>query len=344
MFEADRHNFGKCVERIERASGHWYRKPRSVYWEHLFFGQGSPIKSFFNSAGPNGDRPLSEYLFNLNVEVKNDWLGFSEEVSGDEIPISIEHFYSFGVLVGYCYLLGIRDLHKYNLVVKKNHLQIIDAEVVLTNLILPNETILLPFREIPFDLSAVSLLCSNLKKLSVSQIEKLFSGYFDVTTAILDSLNVITPVLEHECRNQHPARVILKNTKQYRDFLMGSGSANDYLPEELVQLDRGDIPYFFKYVGQTGLYFLSEPDVVETVSKIPSDLDRDVRRHSKSPALLLQAHAAVAKKVATGALYLRRALGSDAPIHLQDTNGEIALKDSSLSFRDQSFSTSPRAI
>jgi len=344
MFEADRHNFGKCVERIERASGHWYRKPRSVYWEHLFFGQSSPINSFFNSAGSNGDRPLSEYLFNLNVEVKNDWLGFSEEVSRDEIPISIEHFYSFGVLVGYCYLLGIRDLHKYNLVVKKSHLQIIDAEVVLTNLILPNETILLPFREIPLDLSAVSLLCGDLKKLSPHQVEKLFAGYFDVTTAILDSLDVVMPVLEHECQNQHPARVILKNTKQYRDFLMGNGSPSDYLPEELAQLDRGDIPYFFKYVGQTALHFLSEHGLVETVSNIPGDLERDVSRHSKSPALLLQTPAAVARKVATGALYLRKALGSIAPIKLKDSKGDIAFSESSLSFRDQSFSTSHRAI
>jgi hypothetical protein len=283
----------------------------------LFFGQNSPIKSFFNSAGSNGDRSLSEYLFNLNVEVKNDWLGFSEEVSRDEIPISIEHFYSFGVLVGYCYLLGIRDLHKYNLVVKKSHLQIIDAEVVLTNLILPNETILLPFREIPFDLSAVSLLCGTLKNLSPCQVQKLFAGYFDVTTTILDSLDAIKPVLEHECQNQQPARVILKNTKQYRDFLMGNGSANDYLPEELAQLDRGDIPYFFKYVGQDSLYFFFEQDLVETVSDITGDLERDVSRHSKSPALLLPTHAAVARKVATGALYLRKALGSIAPIQLQ---------------------------
>ncbi len=344
MFEADRHNFGKCVERIERASGQWYQKPRSVYWEHLFFGQCSPIKSFFNSVGSNGDRPLSEYLFNLNVEVKSDWLGFSEEVSGDKIPTSIEHSYSFGVLVGYCYLLGIRDLHKYNLVVKEKHFQVIDAEVVLTNLILPNETILLPFREIPFDLSAVSLLCGDLKKLSPYQIEKLFSGYFDVTTAILDSLDTIMPVLEHECQNQHPARVILKNTKQYRDFLMGNGPANDYLPEELVQLDRGDIPYFFKYVGQNRLHYLSEHGLVETVSSLPTDLDRDVGRHSKSPAILLPTHPAVARKVATGALYLRKALGSMAPIQLRDTSGEITLSDSSLSFRDQSFSTSPRSI
>ncbi len=344
MFEADRHNFGKCVERIERASGHWYRKPRSLYWEHLFFGQCSPIKSFFNSAVSNGDRPISEYLFNLNVEVKNDWLGFSQEVSGDEIPVSIEHFYSFGVLVGYCYLLGIRDLHKYNLVVKKSHLQVIDAEVVLTNLILPNETILLPFREIPFDLSAVSLLCNDLKKLSTYQIEKLFAGYFDVTTTILNSLDTIRSVLEHECQNQHPARVIIKNTKQYRDYLMGNGSANDYLPEELDQLDRGDIPYFFKFVGQTKLHFLSEHGLVETVFNIPSDLERDVSRHSKSPALLLKSHAAVTKKVATGALYLRKALGSLAPIQLKDSKGSIVFCESSLTFRDQSFSTSPRAI
>lgn len=344
MFEADRHNFGKCVERIERASGHWYQKPRSVFWEHLFFGQHSPIRSFFDFTGSNGNRPLLEYLFNLNVEVEDNWFGFSEEVSADETPISIEHFYSFGVLIGYCYLLGIRDLHKYNLVLKKNHLQIIDAEVVLTNLILPNETILLPYREIPLDLSAVSLLCHDLQKLSTSEVKNLFAGYFDVTTTILDNLDKIMPILEHECQNQHPTRIILKNTKQYRDFLVGKGSTNDFLPEELSQLNRGDIPYFFKYVGQTGLYFLSDPGHIKMISNIPEDLERDVSRHSKSPALLLATHKDIVKKVAIGALYLRKTLGSVAPMQLQDSKGDITFIDSSLSFRDQSFSTSPRAI
>jgi len=125
---------------------------------------------------------------------------------------------------------------------------------------------------------------------------------------------------------------------------MGNGSPSDYLPEELAQLDRGDIPYFFKYVGQTALHFLSEHGLVETVSNIPGDLERDVSRHSKSPALLLQTPAAVARKVATGALYLRKALGSIAPIKLKDSKGDIAFSESSLSFRDQSFSTSHRAI
>lgn len=340
MFEADRHNFGKCVERIERASGYWYRKPRSVYWEHLFFGQDSPIKSFFDSVGFNGERTLCEYLFNLNVEVETEWLGFSEEVSADEAPICDEHFYSLGVLMGYCYLFGIRDLHKYNLVVKKKRLQIIDAEVVLTNLILPNETLLLPFREILFESSAASLLCTDLKKYSARQIEKLFAGYFDVSTAILDNMPAIVSVLELSCQNNHSARVILKNTKQYRDFLTGRGSVNDFLPEEMIQLKRGDIPYFFKYVGKPDLHFISDPFKAQIVSNLPVDLERDVNRHSKVPALLLPSPTAVAKKVVTGALYLRRALSSIVPMRLQDSQGEIVFNESSLNFRGQLFSTS----
>lgn len=340
IFEADRHNFGKCVKRIERASGYWYRKPRSVYWEHLFFGQDSPLKSFFDVVGFNGDRILSEYLFSLNVEFESEWLGFSEEVSADETPISDEHFYSLGILIGYCYLFGIRDLHKYNLVVKKNRLQIIDAEVVLTNLILPNETLLFPFREILFESSAASLLCTDLKKYSARQIEKLFAGYFDVTTAILDNMPAIVSLLERGCQKNHPVRVILKNTKQYRDFLTGMGSVNDFLPEEMIQLKRGDIPYFFKYPGKADLYFISDPGRAQIVSNMPIDLERDINRHSKAPAMLLPSPTAVAKKVATGALYLQRVLSSVVHMRLQDSQGEIVFNESSLNFRGQLFSTS----
>lgn len=347
MFEADRHNFGKCVKRIEWASGHWYQKPRSVFWEHLFFGRSSPIMNIFDVIGSNGNRPLSDYLFNLDVEIESIWNGYSKEIISENTSILNEHFYSFGVLIGYCYLLGIRDLHKYNLAIKSNSLQVIDAEVILTNLILPNETILLPFREIPFELSAISLLCEDLKSLTSSQIKSLFSGYFDVSSIILENFAALNNTLSLEfeiVEVEHPIRVILKNTKQYRDFLMGIGSASDFLPEELVQLERGDIPYFFKRLGDKNLYFfIDSTHQQESVKNLPSDLQRDLDRHAWAPELLLPNEASIIKKVATGSLYLQKILRPATALELNAAS-TIKLNQSSLIFRNQTFTINPSTV
>ncbi len=347
MFEADRHNFGKCVKRIERASDHWYQKPRSVFWEHLFFGRSSPIKNIFDIIGSNGNRPLSDYLFNLDVKIENIWNGYSKEIISESNPILNEHFYSFGVLIGYCYLLGIRDLHKYNLAIKSNSLQVIDAEVVLTNLILPNETILLPFREIPFELSAISLICEDLKSLTSSQIKNIFAGYFDVSSIILENFAALNNTLSHELVSaelEHPIRVILKNTKQYRDFLMGIGSTSDFLPEELAQLERGDIPYFFKRLGDKNLYFLLDSTHQQkSVKNLPLELQRDMDRHARTPETLLPKEISIIKKVATGGLYLQKIL---RPITALELNAACTIKldQSVLIFKNQKFTINPSTV
>ena len=333
LFEADLHNFGQCVKRIERGPSTWYKKPRSVFWEHLFFGDNSPIKSIFDSIGSNGIQPLASYLFNLEVESESSWLGYAREVKSAQTPICLNHFYSLGVLIGYCYLFGIRDLHKYNIVICENHLQVIDAEVILTNLILPNETLLLPFKEIPLELSAMSLLRPSLKGFDNSEIHNIFAGYFDVATTILDNFDQIRSTISHEKLELYPARVILKNTKQYRDFLLGHQDSTGFLPEELIQLERGDIPYFFKFIGQDCLWYLSGPDEVRAVSHLPDDLQKDVNRHCKKLEILLTSESAILKKIATGALYLQKVFG-EIPEQLSDKRGIILCEKSSLRFRN----------
>ncbi|MBL7542833.1 MAG: DUF4135 domain-containing protein [Bdellovibrionaceae bacterium] len=342
LIDADRHNFRKCVQRVERASGHFYLKPRSIYWEHLFFGNKSPLIPIFDLVGRNGDKSLASFIFNLEIEQENNWLGYSREVSRAEVSISPDHFYSFGVLLGYCYLFGIRDLHKNNVVLRKNHFQVIDAEVVLTDLILPNETLLLPFREIPFESSAASLLCSDLKGLDEKQIHSLFSGYFDMATAILDNLEDIMTVFNKEDLSVHSLRVILKNTKEYRDFLSGTGKLENFIPEELTQLDRGDIPYFFKFAGKDELLYLSAPESSEVVSTPTEDLKRDIKRHGKPAAQLLGSSPDLIKKIATGALYMRRIFSFTDDMEWVDKGGLVSLNGSSLNFRNFLFSANSR--
>jgi len=314
----DKHNFGKVVERIVEASGTKYRKPRTVYWEHLFFGTNSPLKSVFSEAGPNDDRPLSDYLFNLDVQIEHPWLGYAAEVKKSYQPINDRHFYSLGVLLGYCYLFGIRDLHWGNIIIQDDHLQVVDAEVVLVNLHLPHETILLPFKDIKFQSCGASLVTKNLDLFSQSQKEIIFSGYFDAANRILDYRESILEILKGEELKQQPVRVIIKNTAVYRAF-SESKLAAEMIPEELAQLDRGDIPYFYKNLGSEDLLFLGRQYYAEKVRLTDETAIKDAQRHGVPPETLLGSHKALKSKIATGALYLQKVF----------TPSDLVLKDAS---------------
>ncbi len=320
----DKHNFGQVVERIVGASGTQYRKPRTVFWEHLFFGVKSPLKPIFEKAGENDNRPLADYLFNLDIEIKHPWLGFASEIKKSNFSITDRHFYSFGVLLGYCFLFGIRDLHWGNIIVQKNHLQVVDAEVVLVNLHLPHETILLSFKDIGFESCGASLLGKNLSEFTQHQKEKIFAGYFDVANRILDHQKAILEILASDDVKNNPIRVILKNTAVYRAHIENPKS-EQMLPEELAQMNRGDVPYFYKNLGNEELWYWAQLRKPEAVYLTDATTTKDVQRHGVSPQALLGAEAELLPKVASGALYLIKALSPEGFVLKDGAHDDIQI-------------------
>jgi hypothetical protein len=307
-FEADSHNFGQSVERYGMASGIWYRKPRPVFWEKLFFGQKSPMLPLFDFQGENASALLSKYIFNLDVGDVTTWTGFSREVQSDEGPVTEEHFYAIGVLLAYCFSFGIRDLHKFNLVKTKTHLQVVDAEVVLTDLILPHETVLLPFRDVPFSLCGASLLADSLESISEAAKTRIMAGYFDLFGRLYDQYKKIRFVLNVNMDRRVPIRVILRNTGVYRDHLARRVSDATLMPEEKTQLSHADIPYFFKTLEDTRLQWVSGlNNKSEHVSNY-SDFEPDVNRHGVEPGALLESHDQIEKKMVQGAMLLHKIL------------------------------------
>ncbi len=330
-FEADRHNFGKAVKVQSRASGEWFQKPRSIFWEFLFFGKLSPLNPFFNEIGSNGSTPLSKYLFNLEVEHVSAWSGMSREVVNQSTEATLEHFYGFGVLLAYSYLFGIRDLHKYNVVMTSSHLQAIDAEVVLTNLILPHETVLLPFKDVAFETSALSRLAPSIAEITQAQREQLFAGFIDLFEASMGKFDDLKQRLTTCELNDVPVRVIIRNTAPYREHLAGRAMISDILPEEKNQLDRGDIPYFCKFLGDDALYWVAS----STYSLRPvADLGpflADVHRHAMPPDVILGSPAQIKQKLVHGLLFLQRKMGI-CETRFQLSHRSLNLSESQLTF------------
>ncbi len=276
--DADLHNFGKRVELTQRSGGKWFCKPRTVYWEWLFFGTDSPLKRVFNFIGASGIISLADCIFNLEVEYVHHWLGYSKKVEAfSDFTPQRSHFYSFGVLLAYSYVFGIRDLHRKNLVFTPTHLQVVDAEVVLTRLILPNETILLPFKQVAWRDSGIGALSiTGPNDISQENANAILDGYVEMFQHLIKNRERVLAELQGVIDPETPIRVLMRNTSEY--YSAGGKSAeSDFLPEEISQLVRGDIPYFFKRMGKNYLSWLQAPSTegaVQSLGRFKADIDR----------------------------------------------------------------------
>lgn len=326
------------MEPTERAHHLWFKKPRPIYWEHLFFGQDSPIKKYFEAEG-QFEKSISEYIFNLEVDVIDSWLGFSKAVTKPaNLKISDEHYYSFGCLLAYCFFFGIKDLHKFNLIPQENHLQVIDAEVVLTNLILPHETLLLPFKEISFDLCGLSLLTESIQSLTEEHKRFVFEGYLKMSSLIYKYQSEILETTKSQ-NLENPIRVILRNTREYRSHLLGDKKINDLLAEETEQISRGDIPYFFKYLNDQNLYWISEENGKHSQVKSFGQFDKDIARHGTKIIDLVSSQEHVEKKMTQGIFILQKHLGFTSDFETQWLGGvlKFSAHDLQNSFTKNTF-------
>jgi len=307
VIEADLHNFGRSVQKVGRASGTYYQKPRPVYWERLFFGVDSPLASFFGKGG--AEFQPKHALFNLETEIDADFTGLSREVLS--VPASVErnHFYSFGVLLAYCYVFGVRDLHRHNILRTATHLQVVDAEVVLVKLLLPNETLLLPFKDIGAELASVSLLQIEYPAgLTENTRRQILSGYLDTFECFERSSKQIRQFFsqsEGEIRAV-PVRHIMRDTVHYRRW-MDVVPSDPFFDAELAQLSRGDIPYFFKFIGNNRLYAYTDAEGAYQEVVAPVAFQKAIDRDASHPLALLEPER-IGQLLPTGALFLAKRL------------------------------------
>lgn len=309
----DRHNFGKTVYR-EDSDPNLIFKPRPIYWENLVFGQKSPLVSIFS------ETPLYKF-FQLKTVVRNNktYQQLIESCHTQSL-----NFGDYGFLVGYCFFLGIQDLHAKNVIQSIIGPQPIDIEVIFSDLIAPCQTLLVPGPNIEYSRTPLSLY-GSLNQISSAQIKEMILGFDALFETIKINHEKIIMILGSI--NLEPIRVIFRDTRDYE-----SNAITDLIEEEVLQIQRGDIPYFFKYLNTTEVLYYS----TET-SSVPINLTPKFYKKSKLVGIdpkILFSKDQLEKKFSTGLLSLVSSFHQrcDNGLILNLKNGHIEVTENKVIF------------
>lgn len=318
----DLHNFGMAVTYCKENPS-IVVKPRTLYWESLFFGTQSPLIDIFKNT------PLEKFFCIENI-------AFNDEIAQKIIkPDSVCKFdpSSFGYLLGYCFFFGLQDIHKDNIIKKEYGPQPIDVEVVFSNLISPSQTHLIPGPNIEYNRTPLSAYFSSLEDIGQSMVISILLGFESFFSDILFNRKKIISKLS--LLQSEPIRVIFRDTKAYSN----PGSIG-LIPEEKVQLARGDIPYFFKFLNSDELYFYSSRNKQKTRVVQPDSLYKISSRIGIKPANLLNDKSLknqYAKALISSVMSFRDVFDSNQEINLNLSIIKLSEKSITLNSSDSNI-------
>lgn len=297
----DFHNFGQAVRRVTSPDGTiWFEKPRPVYWEWLFFGKSSPLAVFFENR---------DAIFGLTIEFENEGRsGRSKEIlATPSSAVAPEQLFGFGYLLAYAYAFGIQDIFAENTIRTPSGLQVIDAEIVFSKFTLPNESFLFPFRNCAFEKAALSHLLPSMAEIDLSAIKQILRGFCELLSAVDKNRSQILERLSRETSlAEVPIRILLRETSDYRSWQTRE-YARPLLSEEVEQLKRGDIPYFFKLMGDPGLFYFGADETRKSVL-LPKIFEAAVSNIAVQPSLLLEEQRIRKQLFPFGVIFLLRKL------------------------------------
>lgn len=229
-------------------------------------------------------------------------------IEADQRTSQISDYYAFGQLLAYCFYFGLQDIHKDNLLICRQGLQVVDVEQAFSDLILPNQTLLLPpNRHITWSAGLNLLTTLKIEQLVRPKAKILVEGFNDLTSIFINEHAAIRSVLLSSLKEfeQQPIRIFFRGTKEYAEDLLGETMIPNCIAEEKTQLDRGDIPYFFMFLGKRQVYFYSSEywDVEEV--KVPENFQKFITYTAKNPTeFFIQSN--VEQQWARGMLFLAK--------------------------------------
>lgn len=266
----DSHNFGRRVAiRGERIA-----KPRTLLWEWLVLSASSPLRRLLAAAAKQDGlgRDLLGFLPDLRFYSSDEGEGGEvERIKLRPLPAaSNDRRRELAAIVGRSLALwswlGVQDLHWENLVLGVDQsgnvvFTPLDVEMILADLSLPTETKLLPdadpeYAEVCRHACGVRRVLPRLgKPIAAQDLLGMVAAY----RGMLMFLDRHAPAIAEVFRalpglRATPIRVCLRGTGEYIRART-EPLWPPLLDAEAEQLERGDIPYFFRLYGRRGIYY-----------------------------------------------------------------------------------------
>lgn len=129
-----------------------------------------------------------------------------------------------------------------------------------------HETLLLPFKNVGYEFAGIGALVSSKEGLTQAQIEQIVLGYWDLFNVASGKKTEIDEALPVQDFSKIPMRVIVRNTSEYRNLL--NDPPTNTLPSEVEQMNRGDIPFYFKFIADKRLYWLKGQEFLQAEESV----------------------------------------------------------------------------
>jgi hypothetical protein len=286
----DAHNFGRRVT----LGATRIRKPRTLLWEWLLLAAESPLRELLDTLGRSERDALGPDPFAFLPD-----LAFSdpEAPEGGEVErlqlaplpsaMNEKEKRDLAGVVGRALALfswlGLADLHWENLALGLGEREQIvfaplDVEMIFADLSLPTETKLLP--DADPEVAAICQHACGVRRVLPFLGKPVAAG---LLVAIADAYQRMLVFLDRHARaiadvcarlprlRETPIRVLLRGTDEYVRVLGEEGRANLWPPlldAEAEQLARGDIPYFFRLYGRTGIHYYAN-EALTRLGRLP---------------------------------------------------------------------------
>lgn len=229
--KGDPHNFGQRTER----HGERFLKPREMFWEYFFLSKKSPLKKIL-------PQPLADSVLALDISLEERT---SKRIKKSRPKDFKEFWKTSGKLCAWSSLFGMCDLHRGNVIINEKGPIIIDLETTLLSTYEFNTSGLIDtlsnemkwatgYAEV-FELSR-----EPETKFDVNLVLDGFNEVFNWSLANQKRLFQLFKEYEQDISNADN-RFILRNSREYEK------QNNKFIPEEVLQLKRGDVPYFFTH-------------------------------------------------------------------------------------------------
>ena len=265
MFKADSHNFGRQVQTIYLNGLKHIQKPRTVYWEYQLLDSSSPIRTAYREILRSNALNVDEVLGHTPYVTENSFdSGVCDFIAASAPFPSPVLAANMGKLLAFCWIHGITDLHAENVAFEADRPRLLDIEVIFSSTRLPSETLLIPSN------LASREMCGFRTGLNAFQDRNmlwstLIDAFLDASVFIAGKSLSLAKAWEGLAQDLSctPVRILLRNSREY-------ATASDLIPAEAAQVSRGDVPYFFGFLGQKSIFYHSttaELDVVELGSQ-----------------------------------------------------------------------------